>query len=207
MESKKHWNKIYTEKASTEVSWFQQHADLSLNLIRNTNIPVSASIIDVGGGESTLVDDLLIHGYENITVLDLSKVALDTAKDRLNKRASKVQWLESNVLDIELPMHAYDIWHDRAVFHFLTNEAERRAYVHQVRHAVKPDGYVIVATFAQDGPTECSGLPVVRYSADKLHSEFGESFKLLDQEKESHYTPMGADQKFIYCLCKKVDSS
>ena len=206
MESKEHWNKIYTDKSPTEVSWFQKHADLSLSLIRNTGIPASASIIDVGGGESTLVDDLLAQEYENITVLDLSKVALDAAKSRLGKNASKVQWIESNVLEAELPLHAYDIWHDRAVFHFLTIEEDRRAYVQQVKHAVKPGGFVIVATFAEDGPTECSGLPVMRYSADELHSEFGESFKLINQEKESHHTPNGADQKFIYCLCKIVDS-
>ena len=206
MESKEHWNKIYTDKSPTEVSWFQKHADLSLSLIRNTGIPASASIIDVGGGESTLVDDLLAQEYENITVLDLSKVALDAAKSRLGKNASKVQWIESNVLEAELPLHAYDIWHDRAVFHFLTIEEDRRAYVHQVKRAVKPGGFVLVATFAEDGPTHCSGLPVMRYSADELHSEFGESFKLVNHEKESHHTPKGAVQKFIYCLCKMVDS-
>lgn len=206
MESKEHWNKIYTAKSPTEVSWFQEHADLSLNLIKNIGISTSASIIDVGGGESTLVDDLLTQKYENITVLDLSKVALNTARSRLGKSASKVKWVESNVLEAELPLHTYDVWHDRAVFHFLTNEADRRAYVHQVKHAVKPGGFVLVATFAEDGPTECSGLPVMRYSADELYSEFGQSFKLIDQRRESHHTPNGADQKFIYCLCKMVDS-
>jgi 2-polyprenyl-3-methyl-5-hydroxy-6-metoxy-1,4-benzoquinol methylase len=206
MESKEHWNKIYTAKSPDEVSWFQEHADLSLNLIKNTGISTSAKIIDVGGGESTLVDDLLTQKYENITVLDLSKVALSTARSRLGSSASRVEWIESNVLDAELPMHTYDVWHDRAVFHFLTNESDRRAYVHQVKHAIKLGGFVIVATFAEDGPTECSGLPVMRYSADELHSEFGESFKLIDQEKESHHTPSGADQRFIYCLCKMMDS-
>ena len=206
MESKEHWNKIYTAKSPEEVSWFQRHADLSISLIKKTGLPISGSIIDVGGGESTLVDDLLTHGYENITVLDLSKVALDAAKARLGERATEVRWLESDALEIDLPVHAYDIWHDRAVFHFLTNEADRRAYVHQVKHAVKPGGFVIVATFAEDGPTECSGLPVMRYDVDELHAEFGESFKLLDQERESHHTPTGANQKFIYCLCKMMDN-
>jgi 2-polyprenyl-3-methyl-5-hydroxy-6-metoxy-1,4-benzoquinol methylase len=207
MESKEHWNKIYTDKSPTEVSWFQKHADLSLSLIRNTSIPASASIIDVGGGESTLVDDLLAQEYENITVLDLSKVALDAAKSRLGKNASKVQWIESNVLEAELPLHAYDIWHDRAVFHFLTIEEDRRAYVQQVKRAIKPGGFVLIATFAEDGPTHCSGLPVMRYSAEELHSQFGGSFKLIDHEKESHHTPKGADQKFIYCLCKMIGNT
>lgn len=205
MKSKEHWNKIYTEKSATEVSWFQDHAELSLKLIENAGISASASIIDVGGGESTLVDDLLGQGYENITILDISKVALGTAKARLGKRASKVQWIESDVLKSKLPMHVYDLWHDRAVFHFLTNETDRHAYVQQVKQAVKPGGFVIVATFAEDGPTECSGLPVMRYSANELHSQFGESFELLGQEKESHYTPDENSQKFIYCLCKLIN--
>lgn len=160
----------------------------------------------MGGGASTLVDDLLAGGYKSVTVLDLSGTALAAAKARLGNRASSVRWLEANVLEAGFPQHAYDVWHDRAVFHFLTAEAERHAYVQAVLRAVKPGGLVIVATFAEDGPTKCSGLPVMRYSANELHAEFGEPFLLLGHEKESHHTPDGSEQKFVYCFCRKVVS-
>lgn len=204
MESKEHWEKVYTSKGETEVSWFQEHAHLSLKLIRDANIPTSASIIDVGGGASTLVDDLLANGYQHVTVLDLSGAAMVTAKARIGAHVADVQWLEADILKVELPAHAYDVWHDRAVFHFLTTEDERHAYVQKVLQSVKPGGLVIVATFAEDGPTKCSGLPVMRYSANDLHSEFGEPFELLGHEKESHHTPGGNEQKFVYCFCRKV---
>lgn len=206
MEPKDHWENVYTTKAATEVSWFQEHAALSLRLIRESAIPTSASVIDVGGGASTLVDDLLASGYERVTVLDLSGAALTTAKARLGARATRVRWVEANVLEAELPAHAYDVWHDRAVFHFLTTEEERQAYVQKVLCAVKPGGLVIVATFAEDGPTKCSGLPVMRYAASELHAEFGAPFQLLGHERESHHTPAGGEQKFVYCFCRKVAS-
>jgi 2-polyprenyl-3-methyl-5-hydroxy-6-metoxy-1,4-benzoquinol methylase len=203
MESKEHWEKVYGTKSANEVSWFQEHADLSLRLIQaDTRSP--ASIIDVGGGASTLVDDLLSLHYEDVTVLDLSCAAIATAKSRLGKSAKLVKWIEANILDVRLPAATYDVWHDRAVFHFLTNDKDRHIYVEQVLHAVKPGGLVIVATFAEDGPTECSGLPVVRYNAEQLHSEFGEPFILLGHEKESHQTPGGKEQKFVYCFCRKA---
>lgn len=204
MESKEHWEKVYTAKAPTEVSWFQEHAELSLKLIRDAAVPTSASIIDVGGGASTLVDDLLADGRDRLTVLDLSGVALARAKARLGARASSVRWVEANVLEADLPSHSYDVWHDRAVFHFLTTAGDRQTYVRRVLQAVKPGGLVIVATFAEDGPTKCSGLPVMRYSASELHAEFGEPFQLLGQERESHHTPAGGEQQFIYCFCRKV---
>jgi ubiquinone/menaquinone biosynthesis C-methylase UbiE len=204
MESKEHWEKVYSAKASKEVSWFQEHAQLSMKLIRDANSSTSASVIDVGGGTATLVDDLLACGYDNVTILDLSQAALTTAKVRLGDKSKRVSWMEADVLKADFPKDAFDIWHDRAVFHFLTTEAERQAYVHQVIHAVKPGGVVIVATFAEDGPTQCSGLPVMRYSAEELHSEFGQPFRLLGHEKESHHTPGGNEQKFVYCFCKKV---
>lgn len=203
---KKHWEKVYTSKADTEVSWFQEHAQRSLKVIRDANIPRSASIIDVGGGASTLVDDLLANGYEHLTVLDLSGAALVTAKARIGACTADVQWLEADILAVELPSHAYDVWHDRAVFHFLTTEDERHAYVQKVLQMVKPGGLVIIATFAEDGPTQCSGLAVMRYSANELHAEFGAQFELLGHEKESHHTPGGNEQKFVYCFCRKVAS-
>jgi 2-polyprenyl-3-methyl-5-hydroxy-6-metoxy-1,4-benzoquinol methylase len=204
VQSKDHWENVYTTKAADEVSWFQEHAALSLKLIQEAGVPLTASIIDVGGGASTLVDDLLASGYENVTVLDLSGAALATAKARLGGRAADVQWLDANILDAELGLNTYDLWHDRAVFHFLTSEQERCAYVRAVLRAVKPGGLVIVATFAEDGPSKCSGLPVMRYDAKELHAEFGEPFVLLGHEKESHHTPGGNEQKFVYCFCRKL---
>lgn len=202
---KEHWEKVYGTKSATEVSWFQEHADVSLKLIQDSNPQSTASIIDVGGGASVLVDDLLTHGYQDVTVLDLSGAAITTAKSRLGEAAGRVKWIEANILDVVLPKAAYDVWHDRAVFHFLTSDQDRNTYVEQVLHAVKPGGLVVVATFAEDGPTECSGLPVMRYSAAQLHSEFGEPFILLGHQKESHHTPGGKEQKFVYCFCKRSD--
>ncbi len=206
MQSKEHWERVYSTKSTDSVSWFQAHAELSLRLIRGTGVPLSASIIDVGGGASTLVDDLLRSGYSALTVLDLSAKALAAAKKRLGARGNAVHWIEANILEAALPVHAYDVWHDRAVFHFLTSAEERHAYVAAVLRAVKPGGHVIVATFAEDGPTQCSGLPVMRYSANQLHAEFGAPFTLLQHEKEEHHTPFGTIQKFVYCYCRKSAS-
>lgn len=202
MQSKEHWEHVYATKPADGVSWYQEHAEQSLRLIRGTGVPLDASIIDVGGGASTLVDDLLQVGYQTLSVLDLSDTALATARKRLGSRASAVQWMAANIMTVELPHHAYDVWHDRAVFHFLTTPQERHAYVEAVLRAVKPGGHVIVATFAEDGPLQCSGLPVMRYSAHALHAEFGAPFAMLRHERESHHTPMGGVQKFIYCYCR-----
>jgi SAM-dependent methyltransferase len=204
MQSKAHWENMYTRRAATEVSWYQAHARRSLKLIREAGVSASAALIDVGGGASTLVDDLLAQGHDSLTVLDLSGAALAAARARLGERAARVHWVEGDILEADLPAQAYDVWHDRAVFHFLTAPDERRAYVRKVRHAVRPGGLVIVATFAEDGPTECSGLPVMRYSADELHAEFGESFRLLAHEREAHHTPSGKEQRFVYCVFRKT---
>lgn len=201
-----HWERIYTTKQPTEVSWYQEHSALSVKMIREAGAQLSASIIDVGGGASILVDDLLDAGYRDITVLDLSTAALAAAKTRLGARGANVTWLHADILKAELPRHAYDVWHDRAVFHFLTAQEDRHAYVRAVLHAVRPGGIVIVATFADDGPTQCSGLPVMRYDAAGLHAQFGEPFELLAHEREAHHTPSGSDQKFVYCLCRKASS-
>lgn len=204
--SKSHWEQLYSTKAADSVSWFQQHAEYSLRLIRDTGLPPDASIIDVGGGASTLVDDLLQAGYGNLTVLDLSGAALAAAQRRLGARGAQVQWIEADITKVSLPAHAYDLWHDRAVFHFLTAPEERAAYVQAVLHALKPGGHIIIATFADDGPEQCSGLPVQRYRANELHAEFGEAFTLVHHEKETHYTPAGKSQQFVYCYCRKQDS-
>jgi SAM-dependent methyltransferase len=206
MQSKDHWEKVYTTKATDTVSWFQPHADFSVGLIKATGVSRDASIIDVGGGASTLVDDLLANGYSNLSVLDLSAAALAAARKRLGQRAARVQWIEADITKAKLPVNRFNVWHDRAVFHFLTTPEERAAYVQAVFHSVKPGGHVIVATFAEDGPDKCSGLPVMRYRADELHAEFGESFSLLRHEKEAHHTPSGTVQQFVYCYCRKINS-
>lgn len=203
MDRKHHWERVYTIKAPDSVSWFQEHAEHSLRIIRNTGLDNKATIIDVGGGASTLVDDLLAEGYTNLTVLDLSAVALAVAKQRLEKHTDFVHWIEGDITRVELSLHQFDIWHDRAVFHFLTAPADRQAYVEQVMRAVRPGGHVIVATFAEDGPEKCSGLPVMRYRPESLHAEFGDAFLLIEHEKETHHTPFGTVQQFVYCYCRK----
>ena len=203
MQSKQHWERVYATKPPERVSWYQAHAEHSLQLIRGTGVPLAAPILDVGGGASTLVDDLLDAGYTAISVLDLSGAALAAARQRLGERAQRVQWIEADITSAALPRHGCDVWHDRAVFHFLTAAEDRSAYVRAVLHAVRPGGHVIVASFAEDGPAECSGLPVMRYSADALHAEFGAAFTLLRHDKEAHHTPAGTVQQFVYCYCRK----
>ena len=200
---KQHWDKVYSTKAPDSVSWFQQHAEQSLNLINAAAATKSAAIIDIGGGASTLVDDLLVSGYSALTVLDISGVALSTAKKRIGQGCSEVQWIEADVTKASLSSQAYDVWHDRAVFHFLTLPEDRHAYVKAVIHAVKSEGHVIVATFADDGPEQCSGLPALRYSPEKLFAEFGSSFEMIKHVKEQHITPLGNIQRFTYCYFRK----
>jgi ubiquinone/menaquinone biosynthesis C-methylase UbiE len=207
MDPKAHWENIYRAKREDEVSWFQRKPAVSLELIRRVAPELSARILDVGGGASTLVDGLLAAGYSRLTVLDLAASALARAQQRLGTGASAVEWIEADVCSAELPAAAFDVWHDRAVFHFLTAASERAAYVAQVCRAVRPGGHVLVATFAEDGPTRCSGLSVARYSAEALHGEFGATFQLIDSVKEEHVTPWGARQSFVYCLCRFVPTA
>jgi 2-polyprenyl-3-methyl-5-hydroxy-6-metoxy-1,4-benzoquinol methylase len=201
VDPKSHWEKVYRTKRPNEVSWYRPHLDVSLQLIEEAAPNRDAQIIDVGGGESTLIDDLLARGYHNLSILDVSLTALDVAKQRLDASADTVKWLSGDVTTIAFARHQYDVWHDRAVFHFLTESKERAAYVRQVAQAVKPGGHVIVATFGPEGPTQCSGLNVVRYDADALHNEFGTSFQLVKHLTELHQTPAGSIQQFTYCYC------
>jgi SAM-dependent methyltransferase len=197
-----HWERVYASRKPTEVSWYRAHLEVSLRLIANATTDRSARIIDVGGGESTLVDDLLDAGYRDVTVLDLSATAIDVARKRLGARADRVAWIHGDVTKVELESNAYDVWHDRAVFHFLTAPADRARYVRQVARAVRPGGHAIVATFGPEGPMKCSGLDVARYDASSLHDEFGSRFELIDHVTEAHQTPRGAIQQFVYCFCK-----
>lgn len=210
MDHTAHWDQVYRTKGPNEVSWFQPEARLSLELIQQAAPARDSAILDVGAGASVLVDSLVKAGYRRITLLDISAAALAHARQRLSDAASDVPsdawssvvWRHADVLTARLPASAIDVWHDRAVFHFLTDPMDRMHYVAQVRHAVRPGGYVLVATFAEDGPTRCSGLDVKHYSADALHSEFGNDFRLTESRREEHRTPTGATQIFTYCLCR-----
>jgi SAM-dependent methyltransferase len=202
MQHKSHWENVYEAKSPEAVSWYQRHAARSLALIRAVADDPRGPIIDVGGGASVLVDELLDAGYEDVTVLDLAGAALAIAWAWLGARADRVRWLEADVRTVALPAAHYAVWHDRAVFHFLTDPADRAAYVAQVERSVRAGGYVLVATFADDGPTHCSGLPVERYSSGSLHRTFGSAFDLVSSAREDHVTPAGAHQSFVYCLCR-----
>lgn len=206
MHRKQYWEQVYTTKGPESVSWFQEHADLSVRLIHNTGLGKDAAIIDVGGGASRLVDEFVAEGYTDVTVLDLSSAALAVAKRRLGKHSDPVHWIEGDITRAEFPLRRFDIWHDRAVFHFLTDPADRQAYVERVMHAVRPGGHVIVATFAEDGPEKCSGLPVMRYSPETLHGEFGKAFLPVAHQREAHFTPSGTVQQFVYFYCRKGTS-
>ncbi len=202
MSLRDHWDSVYERKGPSEVSWYRPHLERSLGFIETTGVGPEANIVDVGGGASTLVDDLTDRGYRNVTVLDISSKALETARNRLGPRAAAVRWLVADVLAGALPAGAFDFWHDRAVFHFLRSESERRRYVEGVRRSVKVGGYVLVATFGPEGPARCSGLDVVRYGVDQLHAEFGPSFQKVGSAIETHATPWGAPQQFVYCCCR-----
>jgi len=202
-----HWERVYGTKAPDQVSWFCPHLETSLRLIEQAlNGSLDDAIADVGGGASTLVDDLLDRGYRNLTVLDISQGAIDVARKRLSERGEAVRWIRADVTQATFPLHSYDLWHDRAVFHFLTKPEDRDAYVRNVVTAVKPGGHVIVSTFGPEGPLKCSGLEVVRYDADSLRQQFGASFRLVESRKEIHETPFGTTQQFVYCYCT-VESS
>lgn len=194
---KMHWEKVYRDKRPDEVSWFQRHPEKSLELIRGTSVGLNDPIIDVGGGASGLVDRLLAAGYRDVSVMDIAGTALQHSKSRLGSAAAGVCWIESDVLQFE-PSRPYALWHDRAVFHFLTRENDRRAYRDVLKKALPPGGQLIIATFALDGPEKCSGLAVERYDAGKLQAALGAGFRLLDSVKEAHRTPAGQLQHFAY---------
>ncbi len=196
-----HWAGVYASKSPTDVSWYQPSAARSLRLLRDVT-RVTDRVIDVGGGASTFADGLLSAGFRDVEVLDVAAEGLKHARARLGAAADDVRWTVADVLTHRFEPSSIDVWHDRAVFHFLVEPSARTRYLEQVRHAVRPGGVVLVATFAEDGPPRCSGLPVARYSAEALHGEFGAEFALLQTERETHLTPWGAEQSFTYCLCR-----
>lgn len=204
MSSREHWEKVYTTRRAEDVSWYRPHLDRSLAFLDAAQVDPKAAVIDIGGGASTFVDDLLDRGYENVAVLDVSQAALDAARARLGDRASAVEWICADVTTARLPPGKYAFWHDRAVFHFLRDPVARDRYVAAARRALKPGGHIVVATFGPGGPEKCSGLQVMRYSPDALHDEFGSDFAKLASATETHVTPWGKEQEFIYCYCRML---
>ena len=203
MDRKAHWEHVYSTKDSTDVSWYQLQPTRSLELFAEAGVGPESAIIDVGGGDSTLVDALLERHWGRVTVLDLSGAALGHARARLGSRAKEVTWLQADATRADLPPSGYDVWHDRAVFHFLTESADRARYVATAARALRHTGALIVATFAPHGPTRCSGLDVARYSPEELASEFGPEFTLLRGFVDVHRTPSGLEQRFTYALFRR----
>jgi SAM-dependent methyltransferase len=203
MSKKAHWEQIYRDKSPLEVSWYQSEPRLSLELITNTELPTDAAIIDIGGGTSTLIDHLIQQGYRNLAVLDISNNALTHARSRLGKKADAIEWYESDITKFT-PPHPFDLWHDRAVFHFLTEATDRRNYIKSLNQSLKSGGHLIIATFAIGGPTKCSGLDIVQYDGDKLLNELGGGFELVEERTETHRTPTNVDQKFIFFRLHKT---
>jgi SAM-dependent methyltransferase len=202
-DSKTHWENVYKQKNATDVTWYAPHLATTFRPILDTKPSLDAEIIDIGVGTSTLVDDLWDRGFRRVTVLDVSSAALNMAKKRLGRRANAVQWLEADITTVQLPRATHDLWHDRAVFHFLTREIDRKKYVENLKDALKPAGRVVISTFALEGPTCCSGPNVMRHSAEMLRAELGKEFELLNSLTENHVTPWGSTQKFLYCHFKR----
>lgn len=198
-----HWQTVYTTKDDAAVSWFQDRPQPSLGLITRGGLPMDARIVDVGAGASRLVDALLDAGYSALTVLDIAPAALDTARARLGDRGGAVTWVAADIT-AWTPPAPFDVWHDRAVFHFLTEAADRAAYRATLHAGVRPGGRVVIGTFAPDGPQKCSGLPVMRYSPDALAAELGDGFRLVDSLSEAHTTPGGAVQHFQFSVLHRV---
>ena len=200
---KAHWENLYTTKGEKEVSWFQENPAPSLELIALAGVAANASIIDVGGGASRLIDSLVERKMGQMTVLDLSSAALDAAKERLGEAGAGVEWIVADVTTWE-PAKTYDLWHDRAAFHFLTDQADQSAYVDRLKRALKRGGCVIIGTFALDGPERCSGLPIMRHDAASLSAMLGTDFKLIDTRRHEHTTPWGAVQRFQFSTFRRA---
>ncbi|MFW2374153.1 MAG: class I SAM-dependent methyltransferase [Gammaproteobacteria bacterium] len=203
MSRKKHWEQVYSNKTPLEVSWFQNEPSLSLQLINESGIDKTAAIIDIGGGASRLVDHLLEQAYHNLAVLDLSSSAIQHAQTRLGELQSQVEWFVEDITEFT-PSRKFDLWHDRAVFHFLTEASDREQYKQCLQQGLMSGGHLIIATFALGGPEKCSGLDIVQYDANKISAELGDSYQLLDVHYELHITPAEKQQKFNYFHFKKI---
>lgn len=197
MNRKTHWEDVYRNKSPLDVSWYQKEPSLSLQLIDSTGLSPDAAIIDIGGGASTLVDHLATRGYKHLAVLDISGQALAATRKRLGTTADNIEWFEADITSFQAP-HQFDLWHDRAVFHFLTDAADREKYVENLKLTLKPGGHLIMAAFTLGGPHKCSGLDIVQYDATKLLTELGSGFSLQEEHFETHLTPADKEQQFAY---------
>lgn len=202
MNFSQHWNTVYSSKAENEVSWFQPYPKTSMEFVDLFHLPQDANIIDIGGGDSHFVDALLGKGFENIWVLDISANAIERAKQRLGEDASKVHWIVSDVIDFEPPVQ-FDLWHDRAAFHFLTTEENIYKYVSIAEDSIKKDGYLVLGTFSENGPKKCSGLEIKQYSEASMSSRFEIAFDRIKCFKEDHLTPFNTVQNFLFCSFRK----
>lgn len=198
MDTRTHWETVYRQRGEEEVSWYRPHLEQSLRMIDDAALDRDDPVIDVGAGESTLVDDLLARGYRNVTLLDISEQALAIVRARLGPAATAVEWLAADVTKVTLPSSRYALWHDRAVFHFLVEPGLRERYMDRLRNGLAPGGHVVIATFGPNGPQQCSGLDVRRYDPPSLHEQLGPDFELLDSAIEEHRTPGGKAQEFLY---------
>jgi len=203
LEKKMHWDNLYAKKASNETSWFEEIPKISLNFVANLKIPKSAKIIDIGGGDSMFVDHLILKDYENITVLDISKNAIEQAKSRLGEKSKKIKWIIGDITEYEFNK-TYDFWHDRAVFHFLTHKDEIEKYAIKVNQILKTNGHLVIGTFAKDGPKKCSGLEISQYSSNMLIERFKTSLSKIECFETDHITPFDSIQKFTFCSFKKT---
>ena len=194
---KKHWGDVYQEKSPSELSWYQKEPKLSLELIRCTNVASNDAIIDVGGGASVLVDYLSKESFTNLTVLDISENAIAMAKKRLGDTAKSIEWIVSDITQFDTSQK-FSLWHDRALFHFLTDPSDREIYVKALIKAIRTEGHLIIATFATGGPEKCSGLEIVQYNSEKMIAELGDNFSLVEERKEIHITPANKEQEFIF---------
>lgn len=201
------WESVYLGRREAQTSWYRPHLDESLRLIGTLDLAKDAALLDAGGGRATLADDLLERGFSDISVLDISSAALDEARARLGARGAQVHWIAGDIREVELPAARYALWHDRALFHFLVDTASRERYVEQMKRAVKPGGYAIIATFALDGPERCSGLPVERYDADALAAQFAPAFVRIAESHELHRTPSGGEQPFTYVVLRRLEAA
>ena len=204
MNQQNHWEQVYSGNQRRNLGWYAPHLQTSLRWIKGLGLDVEAPIIDVGGGASTLVGDLLEAGYRSITVLDISTSALSSVKQSMGKKAELVNWLEGDITSLEMPSHYYALWHDRALFHFLTESEQQRRYRDQLTKALQPGGHLIIGTFAPEAPPRCSGLPVQRYSREQLEITLGRGVELKQHRQELHVTPGGVEQMYLYCHFRKV---
>jgi SAM-dependent methyltransferase len=204
MNHKDHWERVYSDLPTEKLGWYEPHLQTSLDWIKKLSLTADAPIIDVGGGASTLVGDLLDAGYRSITVLDISEQALRSVKARLGEKAQAVAWLNGDITSVDLPRDHYELWHDRAVFHFLTEPDQQRSYRDNVLKSLKPGGHLIISTFAPEAPPKCSGLPVIRYSPEQLDDTLGAEFDLKRHYKEQHSTPGAVGQMYLYCHFRRT---